>query len=789
MTNQTPENYKTGLGFILTKRLIKHNNEEKIELWLATDEGPLCLHSTAQKNVCFVLQEHALQASDLLRQHRLHVTVEQVKFSTLSQQPVSLLRYAPDRLPFSVRQALHQQGIELYEGDIKLADRFLMERFAFGSIQYRAQYLPNKQLIEAQIKGATYTPALTTLSLDIECDEHEHLFSIGLSSPTLKRVVLVYDRPVATPGDTQFLLEVVPTEKHLLQRIVALINEYDPDVLIGWNVKQFDFAVLQRRAKVHNMSLAMGRNGSILSVRQWDTGIYVELPGRAIVDGIEALKTMAWHFDSYSLNSVASELLNKSKLVTETDQLSAIKALYKNNPLQLAQYNFEDCELVNQIESKAQLIDFLILRSTLTGLDISRPGGSVAAFINVYLPRLHRSGYVCGIRPADGGLASPGGYVMTSQPGLYDYVLVLDFKSLYPSIIRTFKIDPLGLAEGLRQPDNAIPGFKGACFSRDKHYLPQIIANLWLQRDEAKRLNDAPRSQAIKILMNSFYGVLGSSGCPFYDPRLASSITLRGHEIMQTTAAWIEAEGVKVIYGDTDSTFVHVAGAKSRDEALKLGKHLEDTVNRLWRQKLHNEFNLQCHLEIEFETCFDKFFMPTIRGSEQGSKKRYAGLIKNKQPETLVFKGLETVRSDWTLLAKEFQQALYLKVFNNEPVKQYVVDTIEGIRLGHFDTKLVYRKRLGKPLAEYIKNIPPHVRAAQEAETKNRHLKKPMQYTYRSSVQYVMTKGGPQTTDYQEHGLDYEHYIEKQIRPIAESILPTINISFEELTQPQLGLF
>ena len=130
----------------------------------------------------------------------------------------------------------------------------------------------------------------------------------------------------------------------------------------------------------------------------------------------------------------------------------------------------------------------------------------------------------------------------------------------YPSIIRTFKIDPFGLAEGLKSPETAIEGFKGAVFSRESHFLPSIIENLWLQRDEAKKQKDAPRSQAIKILMNSFYGVLGSGGCPFYDPRLASSITLRGHEIMQTTAGWIEELGYTVIYGDTDSTFVLVEG-------------------------------------------------------------------------------------------------------------------------------------------------------------------------------------------------------------------------------------
>jgi DNA polymerase-2 len=152
---------------------------------------------------------------------------------------------------------------------------------------------------------------------------------------------------------------------------------------------------------------------------------------------------------------------------------------------------------------------------------------------------------------------SPGGFVMASQSGLYDSVLVLDFKSLYPSIIRTFLIDPVGLVAGTRDSaDTAatVPGFRGARFSRDKHCLPAIVKQIWDGREAAKRARNAPLSQALKIIMNALYGVLGSSGCRFFDPRLASSITLRGHEIMHQTRKLIEELGYPVIYGDTDST-------------------------------------------------------------------------------------------------------------------------------------------------------------------------------------------------------------------------------------------
>ncbi|WP_352284301.1 DNA polymerase domain-containing protein, partial [Pseudoalteromonas sp. Q18-MNA-CIBAN-0097] len=121
------------------------------------------------------------------------------------------------------------------------------------------------------------------------------------------------------------------------------------------------------------------------------------------------------------------------------------------------------------------------------GLELEKKGGSVAAFINMYLPLLHRSGYVAP-NMGDHGLTfeSPGGYVMESIPGLYKNVIVLDFKSLYPSIMQTFYIDPLGLIEGLKNPNQSVQGFNEALFSRDKHHLPLLVKSLASQRQLAK---------------------------------------------------------------------------------------------------------------------------------------------------------------------------------------------------------------------------------------------------------------------------------------------------------------
>ena len=438
-----------------------------------------------------------------------------------------------------------------------------------------------------------------------------------------------------------------------------------------------------------------------------------------------------------------------------------------------------------------QIVDYLILRSKITGLELDRAGGSVAAFTNLYLPKLHRGGYVAPNLPEGGGLASPGGYVMDSIPGLYRNVLVLDFKSLYPSIIRTFKIDPMGLIEGLAAPEKSIPGFRGGAFDRDKHYLPKIITDLWAQRDQAKRDNDAVRSQAIKIIMNSFYGVLGSGGCRFYDTRLASSITMRGHEIMQTTSKWIEEQGYRVIYGDTDSTFVALDDEFDAAQCEQIGDDLAELINTQWQATLADDYQLDCLLEIEFETHFSRFFMPTIRGSEAGSKKRYAGLIIDSTTleEKTVFKGLENVRTDWTELAKEFQSDLFEHVFHDQDPTELIKKVVKDTLAGKCDAKLSYRRQLRRKLDLYVKNVPPHVRAARFADQKNSQLGKSLLYQNKGWIRYVMTSNGPEPIEYHSSPLDYDHYIEKQIKPIADAILPFIGYDFDTIASNQIELF
>ena len=595
------------------------------------------------------------------------------------------------------------------------------------------------------------------------------------------------------------------------------VQQQDPDVIIGWNVINFDFRLLFERAKQHDLVLRLGRDASAATWRnsRMDANDgFVTIKGRTVIDGIDALKAETYHFPSFSLQAVAQTLLGETKLVDASyssnsyDAVAVITHDFQHNKIKLAKYNLQDCRLVSQIFEKTRVLDFLKFRSKLTGLPLDKRGGSVAAFTNLYLPKLHRAGYIAPNLPANGGLASPGGYVMDSRPGLYKNVLVLDFKSLYPSIIRTFKIDPLGLIEGLlaqsnsdeESQDQTIEGFKGAFFSRDKHFLPDLISSLWQQRDVAKKDNDTPKSNAIKIIMNSFYGVLGSGGCRFYDTRLASSITMRGHQIMKQSTQWIEAMGHQVIYGDTDSLFVALDESYSQQTCFNIANQLVDEVNRSWQEKCQQEFQLPCYLELEFETHFSRFMMPRIRGLETGSKKRYAGLVitpasqdenggVQASSEKIIFKGLETVRTDWTELARNFQYQLVDAVFHDKDPVPYIKQTVFDTINGNNDHLLSYRKRLRKPLHEYQKNIPPHAQAAIKADILHKQQGQVLRYQNKGWIEYIITMNGPEAIEHASAELDYEHYVLKQLQVIADGVLPFKDLSFEAIFEQQLKLF
>ncbi|MBD3322568.1 MAG: DNA polymerase II [Chitinivibrionales bacterium] len=675
---------------------------------------------------------------------------------------------------------LRSQGIPLYESDVHPVERYLMERFVKGGFEVRCDY-PEKarhlDLHNPHIRGKEVHVPLRVLALDIETNaDTGEIYSIAFYGGE-HRVFIQGGH-----GEKTHEITSCSDERDLLRASFDYVHKADPDILIGWNVIDFDLQMLQAACERREIAFRIGRD-AVAQVLETGRGEFsrrtARVPGRVILDVPVMLRTHGIAFDEYSLEYIAHQMLGRHKRITATgrEKIDEINRLFKEDSDALARYNLEDAVLAKEIFDKAEILPNTVARIKRSGHLLDRPGGSIAAFDYLYLPRLHRAGYVARDVADSGKPAGPlqGGHVMEPQPGLYENVLVCDFRSLYPTIIMTFMIDPLGYRS---KAEPRITGPVGPSFAREETILPKIISELMIARAEARKDNNPFLSQAIKILMNSFYGVLGTPSCRFFSRELAETITGTGRYLLKETVRHIEkTTGCNVIYGDTDSLFV-LLGPGTEKTAEQTGERIAGEVTSWLRHEIRERFDTFSALELEFETHFRHFFMPTVRGGTQGSKKRYCGLVEKGGEPVLRFKGLESARSDWTALAKEFQHEIYMRVFLQKPVEDYVLSTVRQVRKGACDDRLVYKKRMRKSIGEYTGTLPPHVQAARLLNTP-KHV-----------VAYYITVDGPQPVEKRRSPIDYNHYIETQLKPVADSILEWTGLDFDSIVtgRQELGL-
>ncbi|WLD57950.1 DNA polymerase II [Salinispirillum sp. LH 10-3-1] len=752
-----------------------------LRYWVANGQTAVPVEVSGAESVCFARATDLATLRPLLP---LGCRVGDETFKTALGEVVHPVRSPGWTVQRRWIRKAERQGIRLEEDDIQPAERYLMERFITAGVEVE-HHEQGKRLRPAEVDIS-----LRWVSLDIETspfvpDQLPELYSIALSGVGIRRVYVAWSNVPDDPRLKDVEVILCGDGKALLQRFLTDWEALEIDVILGWHVVGFDLHVLAGLAQQWNIPFTLGRQRRVATWHKRQDKEYLTVPGRMVVDGIEALRAAGYQFDSFSLDAVAHRLMGTGKAMEHKggeSKTDTIDRWFKTQDTDLLWYNLTDADLVADIVKQEALLEFLVARSRMTGHTLDRVGGSAAAFNYLYLPRLHRKGYVA---PHVGSqtlhTASPGGYVMDSLPGLYRQVLVLDFKSLYPSIMRTFQVDPWALWEGMQAPEeDTIPGYLGGRFMRTGAILPTLLDQLWEARDQAKAQKNAPLSQAIKILMNSFYGVLGSDLCRFFDPRLASSITRRGHDIMIRSKAWFEAQGLTVIYGDTDSQFVWVRDGVSDPDAL--GAELAAGLNAYWRGEIRHEFGIESRLELEYETCYQRFHMPTIRGTEQGSKKRYAGLVVAPNgDEKLVFRGMEAVRSDWTPLAQRFQHELYQALFHDRSLQPVLQRFVRQLFAGELDDELWYRKRLRRPVSGYAKSNPPHVQAARRYELLTG---KPPQgwVRYRQGLHGVLVPAD------RDQAINYQHYFDKQLAPIADAVLHIMGQDFQTLAGPQMPL-
>jgi DNA polymerase II len=264
--------------------------------------------------------------------------------------------------------------------------------------------------------------------------------------------------------------------------------------------------------------------------------------------------------------------------------------------------------------------------------------------------------------------------------------------------------------------------------------------------------------------------VLGTPACRFYNPALANSITGTGRELLLWSKRWFEAAGFDVLYGDTDSLFVH-SHTDDPDAAYAQARQLVVDLNDELVRYISDRWQVRSRMELEFEKLYLKLFLPRARHSTRGASKRYAGLLHGAADAGNVeFVGMEVVRRDWTDLAKQVQRQLYQRLFTGQRVDTYLTDVVQQVRRGALDDSLVYRKNLRKSTDDYTTTTPPHVVAARKSTQPPERL-----------IRYVMTTAGAEPLDNVQHPLDREHYIDKQIKPVAEPVLITLGLDFERV--------
>ncbi|MEM4605850.1 MAG: DNA polymerase II [Candidatus Pacearchaeota archaeon] len=675
---------------------------------------------------------------------------------------------------------LNDLKIETFEADIKPNIRFLIDNDLFSRIEIMGDYKVEKEqkvdrvYIEPKIQKNSSGEKinLKILSLDIETSEKGDLYCVSLYSKNYQKSFIISKEETKKA-------EVFDKEEKLLESLKKEIVDFDPDIIIGWNLINFDLFYLREKFRKHKIPFNFGRNNEEIKIRiekNFFKNSTAEIPGRVAFDGLDLIKDpfiqespfiKSIKAESFSLEDVSMAVLGKGKIISVHNRHKEIEELYKKNKQKLLDYNLNDCILVYEILEKTKMIELAIERSELTGLQLNKILGSIAAFDSLYIREARKRNLVSPTTKFNQKEEKiKGGYVMTPKPGIYENVLIFDFKSLYPSVIKTFNIDPASFIE--KEEKNCIVSPNGAFFRNQEGILPEILGRLHEAREKAKKESRELSNYAIKIIMNSFFGVLASPSCRYFDLRIANAITYFGQEIIKMTAKKVEDMGFEVIYGDTDSIFVHTKMKK--EEAKKLAVFLPKEINLFYEKYVREKFNRKSFLELEFDSFFISLLIPQMRAQEEfrGAKKRYAGLVEKKGKEELEIVGLEAIRGDWTEAAKNFQRELLLKIFKKENTVPFILDYIKKLKEGKLDKDLVYKKSIRKELEEYTKTTPPHVKAARQLDFLESNL-----------IEYYITTKGPEPIQKLKHKIDYEHYIEKQIKPIAKTILETAGINFE----------
>jgi DNA polymerase alpha subunit A len=480
-------------------------------------------------------------------------------------------------------------------------------------------------------------------------------------------------------GKVKGNLYLKKTEQELLSFFMAMVQRYDPDVLVGHRLDDVDYSVLLSRlrekktpgwhrigrVKRSEWPKSMGKGGgSFFAEKQLASG-------RLLCDLANDLgKSLMTKCQSWSLEEMCQLVLNKRR--EELDNETALKswATTKEGLLNYVKHCQADAYFIAAISMKVQMLPLTKVLTNLAGNSWARTLSGTRAERNEYilLHEFHKNKYICpdkqwgkskakaeeetaeGEEGADAKKKDKfkGGLVFEPEKGLYDkFILVMDFNSLYPSIIQEYNICFTTVERSdLSEDDDKVPEVPT---DQDQGILPRLIATLVSRRREVKKLMKAKdatpdqlatwdiKQMALKLTANSMYGCLGYTKSRFYARPLAMLTTYKGREILRKTKDMAEEKALRVIYGDTDSVMINT-NVDNIQDALKLGNEFKKDVNDSYRL-----------LEIDIDNVFRRILLH--------AKKKYAAInmvpVDGKYIEKLEVKGLDMRRREYCALSKE----------------------------------------------------------------------------------------------------------------------------------------
>ncbi|MFB6159054.1 MAG: DNA-directed DNA polymerase [Candidatus Nanohalobium sp.] len=603
-------------------------------------------------------------------------------------------------------------------------------------------------------------------------------------------------RKVLTTEDIEReFVETVESEKQLIERIVDIVQEEDIDILTGYNTDEFDFDILRSRSNKYNITLSMGRDGERMKFNQRGRFKGARLKGRMHLDlypFIEHVISPGLDSETLDLDSVAEELLGENKDEMSWEEMK--QAWKKREDLEeFADYALKDSELAFKLAD--ELVPQILELSRITGLipfDTCRlTYGQLTE--NYLIREAHERGMMARNRPSQQSRrkrrregAYSGGFVYTPEAGLYENIALLDFKSLYPTVMVSHNISPDTL--DLDNCDNRfqLEEFEYDFCQDEQGFFPELVEKLVRDRSNLKEKMEKVdkdskkfqkldnRQKAEKILSNSFYGYLGYNSARWYSRECAEAITYLGRQHIQDTIEKAEENGYEVVYGDTDSVFIRKEGIRDDIDIF-----LEE-INR----------DLPSFMQLEFEGFFTRGFF-TSTDSGEGAKKKYALLSEDGG---MKITGFEQVRRDWSPIAKKTQKRVLRKVLENDVEKaaEIVQETIEDLKNGKIPVEelKIYTTLTKKP--EKYDSTAPHVEAAKKAIGRGDEI--PPETT----ISYVITRGAGNISSRAElvkYAEDYDpdYYIDNQVIPVALRVLKVFGYTEGQLKgkgkQSGLGRF